>query len=98
MVQSITTNQPVKGLWNCLDSTLQNNLHAFAMDGDGAFTAPGQPAPHVLATHYMGQSNGVDVYTVVVQPNNGALTTFVISVWTDASGKVSNLAVDSGIF
>lgn len=97
-VQAITTNAPVKGLWACLSTSMQNNLHAYGHDGDGAFSDGSGQAPPVVATHYVGSANGVSVYTVVLRFNNGTLGTDVISIWTDGQNKVTNIGVDTGIF
>ena len=98
VVKAVVTNAAVKGMWNCLDTTLQNNLHAFGVEGDGAFADGSGKAPSIVSQSYVGRANGVDVYTVVVKASDGTLQTFVIAVWTDAAGKVSNLNVTTGAF
>lgn len=99
LVKEMVTNASVDGLWNCLSADLQNTLHMYGVEGDDVFTSPNQAAPNVVSQKYVGRSNGVDVYVVVIKPeNSGTLFTFVIAAWTDSQNKITNFDVTNGAF
>ncbi len=100
LVQELATNQSVKGLWTCFDTTMQNDLHAFGLDGDAAFVNPnhGSPPAGAITVRYVGTQNGVAIYTAVIKnpdPTKAAQT-FVVVVWVDADGKLANVTIASG--
>lgn len=104
VVQSLTTNQPVKGVWACLTPRLESTLTTYVQDGlavsadDAVFTDGTGGKTPVISTSYVGEKDGVDVYTVVLKQSDGSLLTVTVTVWVDSSGKVDNLAVAGPLF
>jgi hypothetical protein len=104
VVKEITTDKSVPGLWNCLTSKFQTTLKTYAATGlvisadDAVFTTGNNAAPPVLSTKFVGQENGVDVYTVVFKGRDGLPTTLTATLWVDSSGKVDNLGIGIPIF
>ena len=106
VVQEITTNQTVSGTWACFTSKFQGTLSEYVSYGllisadDAVFTdGTNTSNPNLVSTKYMGQQNGVDVYTVVVKGSDKTtLHTVTIMVWVDSSGKVDNVGIGIPLF
>lgn len=104
VVQSLTTNKAVKGVWACLTPKLEQTLTTYVQDGlavsadDAVFTDGTGAKTSVISTSYVGEKDGVDIYTVVVKRSDGSLLTLTVTVWVDSSGKVDNIAVAGPLF
>lgn len=104
VVQSLTTNTRVNGLWNCLSRTFQDNLKSYYTAGlvnsvdDAVFTDPNFGKPAVIGVHYVGHANGTDIYAVVVQSKSKGIETLVLVIWVQPDGHVDNLGFGSPNF
>lgn len=104
VVQQLTTDKSVSGLWSCLTSKFQQTLTQYVSYGmlisadDAVFTDGKNSAPPVVTTSFLGQKNGVDVYAVVLKGSDGSLVTLTITVWVDSSGKVDNINISGPLF
>lgn len=104
VVQSEVTDRAVSGVWNCLTPALQKALQTYVQAGmaisadDAVFTDGNNTAPPILTTKFIGESNGVAVYAIVVKRTDGTLITLTMILWVDSSGKVDNVTVSGPTF
>jgi hypothetical protein len=93
VARAVSSGVSTPGTWKCLSPALQAKLQAYGLSGDAAFKYNGSK---VIAVTYLGHASGVDTYVVVVgtQPAR----TFVLVVWVDSDGRVSNIGVGSPAF
>lgn len=101
VVQSITENAKVDGLWNCLSTNLQDKLKNYVAAGifhsadDAVFVDPSVGKPPIIGTHLVGLNNGVAVYTVVAQSQSAGAVVLTVTLWLNPAPKVNNLAISS---
>ena len=96
VAQAITSGRSVSGSWNCLSPDFQNTLHAYGMDGDGAFADSSLPP---MTTTYIGQHGDVVVYHLVIASSgNHAAESLVLIIYVDKNGLVTNAGVGHAAF
>ena len=96
VAQAITSGKSVPGTWACMAPELQNTLHSYGMDGDGAFADAALPP---MTVTYIGTQGDVVVYHVVIPATaNQSAESLVLIIYTDAGGKVTNAGIGHPAF
>lgn len=104
VVQSITTNAKVDGLYACLSKDFQNKIENYVAAGllhsndDAVFTDGTSAKPPIIGTHLIGLANGVAAYAVIVQTSQSGEQTITLSIWLKPAPKVDNLAISGPLF
>lgn len=101
VVQSITTNKAVSGLWACLSPAFQTKLESYVAagllhsDDDSVFVDPTIKGTLPITSHLVGLSNGIAMYVILVQSQTAGLVTLSMSLWLNPAPKVNNFAITS---
>jgi hypothetical protein len=96
-VAQASVSGSVPGLWKCLDTQFQTNLHAIGVDGDGALIK----APFATSVKALGCTSDVCTYELVLKSDVAAqagVKTVVLAVWRDPDGLVNNVGIPSPIY
>ena len=96
VAQAITSAHSVSGSWACISPSFQNTLHSYGMDGDGAFTDKSLPP---ITVTYIGQHGDVVVYHIVLASTATTPSeSWVLIIWVDKNGLVTNAGVGHQAF
>lgn len=94
IASAVTTGHNTPGLWNCLDPKLQASLNSLGLSGDSAFAFSNST---VISVHYVGEANGIDVYTVAAKTSSG-IVSLALAVYVNSAGLVTNIGVATPAF
>lgn len=100
IAQATMTNAPVPGLWNCLDTSLQNKIKATGAVANSTFDGA-LSIGVASSTRFLGINNDLAAYELTLLPGYAqqAGTKWVeLTVWLDQSGKVDNAGIASPAF
>ena len=93
--QEFNTDKSVAGTWNCLAPSLQNTAitRGVKKGDDGLFTDGNNSSP-VISYAFVAETNGMDIYSVVVKdPYTGKTFSAALVVYVDSNGLVTNLGI-----
>ena len=95
VAQEFNTNKTVAGTWACVAPSLQKIAQDRGVKkGDDGLFSDGSGQSVVISYAFVAETNGVDIYSVIVKnPYTGQTFTAVLVIYVDSNGLVTNLGI-----
>jgi hypothetical protein len=95
VAQEYNTNKTVQGTWNCLSPDLQQTAITLGVKkGDDSLFSNGTGTSPVVSYSFVSETNGMDIYAVIVKnPYTGKTFSAVLVIYVDSKGLVTNFGI-----